>query len=155
MAVLEIRSINQNKAYILKPNCSLSGRQVCLAFALIAAALLAVTLYFLFLGAWLVLPFAGLELLVLGIAVYCQYQWSKKQQLIEIDSENITASSDAKGTNRITIPKAWLRIKLVNGQSRWHPKRLILGSHGRFIEVGEFLVESEREELALKLKASL
>ncbi|MCB1857217.1 MAG: DUF2244 domain-containing protein [Gammaproteobacteria bacterium] len=156
MAVLEIGSSEQKKAYILEPNKSLSGTQLCLAFAVIALALMAITLYFVTLGAWLVIPFTGLEVLVLGIAIHCQYRWAGKKQLIEIDDKNVTASRrSTKGTDYVTFPRGWVKIKLVDGSSSWHPRRLILGSHGRYIEIGDFLVESERAELASQLKASL
>ena len=52
---------------ILKRNCSMSPAGLAMAFAALAVVTLAIGVGFASVGAWLVLPFAGLE--VLGLAV--------------------------------------------------------------------------------------
>jgi uncharacterized membrane protein len=55
---------------ILKRNCSMSPAGLGLAFAALATATLAIGAGFAVVGAWLVLPFAGLEVLMLGVAFF-------------------------------------------------------------------------------------
>jgi uncharacterized membrane protein len=55
---------------ILKRNCSMSPVGLALAFAALAAVTLAIGAGFAFVGAWLVLPFAGLEALMLAVAFF-------------------------------------------------------------------------------------
>ena len=50
------------------PNCSISPTGLLCAFAALAAVTLAIATGFALMGAWLVLPFAGLEVLALGVA---------------------------------------------------------------------------------------
>ena len=50
---------------------------------------------------------------------------------------------------------AWAKIRLVQPGHRWYPKRLLIGAHGREVEVGEFLTEEERETAAKTLKQAL
>jgi len=49
----------------------------------------------------------------------------------------------------------WVQLRLQPG--RWHgwPSRLLLRSHGREVEIGAFLNEAEREQLARRLSALL
>jgi uncharacterized membrane protein len=55
---------------ILKRNCSMSPAGLAMAFAALAAVTLAIGVGFALVGAWLVLPFAGLEVLMLGAAFF-------------------------------------------------------------------------------------
>lgn len=153
MAVLEMHSEECEAAYILEPNQSLGSKQTLLVFGFIGCAILAVAIYFAALGAWLVVPFSGLEILILGGAVYAQHRWAGKRQFIRIDDDNVSASSSADGADGVSFQRAWLRISLVDGTYPRYPRRLILGSHGRYIEIGEFLTDSERELVAAKLLA--
>ena len=51
-------------------NCSISPQGLALVFVLLAAATIAIGIGFAAAGAWLVLPFAGLEALALGAAFF-------------------------------------------------------------------------------------
>ena len=55
--------------YVLRPNRSLSWRQNLAVFAGLCAVTLIATIPLVAAGCWLVLPFAGLELLVVGIGL--------------------------------------------------------------------------------------
>ena len=51
-------------------NCSISPQGLALAFVLLAAVAIGIGVGFAAVGAWLVLPFAGLEALALGAAFF-------------------------------------------------------------------------------------
>ncbi len=53
---------------VSKPNCSISPAGLLCVFAALAAVALTIGIGFAMLGAWLILPFAGLEIVALGIA---------------------------------------------------------------------------------------
>jgi len=55
---------------ILKRNCSMSPAGLAMALGALAALTLAIGVGFAFFGAWLVLPFAGLEVLMLAAAFF-------------------------------------------------------------------------------------
>ena len=55
---------------IARPNSSLSAKGRVRAVMIIAAISLAVAIAFSLIGAWFVLPFAGLELVGIGYAFY-------------------------------------------------------------------------------------
>jgi len=52
----------------LKRNCSISPAGLMCVFAALASVSLAIGIGFALAGAWLVLPFAGLEVVALGVA---------------------------------------------------------------------------------------
>ena len=52
-------------------NCSISPTAFAGALALLAIVTLAIGIGFAMMGAWLILPFAGLEVLALGAAFLC------------------------------------------------------------------------------------
>ncbi|MCB1763484.1 MAG: DUF2244 domain-containing protein [Gammaproteobacteria bacterium] len=155
MAVLELHSPGAEVAYLLQPNRSLKSGQICLAGAVIGAALLGVTIYFSMQGAWMIIPFTGLEAIVLVTALYLQCKWSKQQQLVEIDDTRVYTSIGRNADERSSFPRGWLKVALIKAPCDWHPKRLVIGSHGRFVEIGAFLEESERERLAATLRSTL
>jgi len=52
-------------------NCSISPAAFAGALALLAVVTLSIGIAFALMGAWLILPFAGLEVAALGIAFLC------------------------------------------------------------------------------------
>jgi uncharacterized membrane protein len=53
---------------VSKPHCSISPAGFACVFASLAGVALAIGVGFAMMGAWLVLPFSGLEVLLLGAA---------------------------------------------------------------------------------------
>ena len=155
MAVRETQSAALETTYILQPNRSLKRGQVCLAVSVIGAALLGVTLYFSMQGAWMVIPFTGLEAVVLVTAVYMQCKWSRQKQIVEVGETTVRTRKGVNSDESVCFPRGWLRVSLIEAHCSWHPKRLIIGSHGRYVEIGAFLEESEREQLAARLSSAL
>jgi len=45
----------------------------------------------------------------------------------------------------------WTKVRLEPGPHRGWPGKLLIGSHGRDIEIGAFLNEQERRELAQRI----
>jgi uncharacterized membrane protein len=137
----------------IRPNCALSARgalgfflSVCIAPAFIAL-LLALR------GFWPVLPFAGLELVVLGWALRASLERAQHQQCITLTEAEVCVDSSHRGAHeRIVFPRHWARVKLRRPATRLHPSRLVIESHGRQCELGSFLTEEERCGLALRLQ---
>jgi uncharacterized membrane protein len=137
----------------IRPNCALTPRgavgfflSACLAPVLIAL-LLALR------GFWPVLPFAGLELVVLAWALRASLERGHHQQCITLTEAEVCVDSSRRGAHeRIVFPRHWARVKLRRPATRLHPSRLVIESHGRQVELGSFLTEEERCGLALRLQ---
>lgn len=135
----------------LLPNCSLSIRQALLFFASIALASLTFATFFVLQGLWPVLPFAGLELAVLGWALWASLRrrnWTQSILISDADVEIVTRGRE--GERRIVFSRHWASVTL-RGPRSWHPTRLYVESHGRACEVGSFLTDEERRHLWQRL----
>ncbi|MEN8167330.1 MAG: DUF2244 domain-containing protein [Pseudomonadota bacterium] len=140
---------------VIQPNRNLSWNKTKLVFLFLALCLTAVAGYFLSLGAWLVVPFAGLELLVIGLGLYLQCCHAHQQQVIQIDNDSISVHAGRQGPEQACFPKAWSKIVQTHDPKGWYPSRLFIGSHGNFIEIGKYLIESERDTLAKNLRCAI
>jgi uncharacterized membrane protein len=141
---------------VLRPNGSLSRKQ---AWALLAfcGLLMGMIGFFSFLvGAWLVLPFSGLEWLLLA---YCLHLSLRQSQLREVITITDAVVRIEKGRDRpeqtYKFQRAWVMIDWMQSPIRGRPSRLALKLHGKEVEIGRFLVESERQALARELKVLL
>lgn len=153
MVKIAIDEQDQNGHIILRPNLSASWRLNLIIIAVFSTVCFAIALYFLSIGAYLVLPFAGLEVLILFSVTYFFYRDHSHQEVINFTKHQIIIE---KG--RITPQKnwsckrAWARTKLIQSNHPWYPSKLGIQSHANFIEIGKFLCEEEREQLSTSLK---
>jgi uncharacterized membrane protein len=142
--------------YTLRPNCSLSWRWVKRLLVGLAVCMAAVSAYWVTLGAWLVVPFTGLEFLVLGLGFYLCSVAGHSREVIEIDGADLRV---LRGHRRLAeaarFPRYWTRVTLLRDPRGWYPSRLVLRCHGRRCEVAARLVEAEREDLAVALQSWL
>jgi len=107
-------------------------------------------------GLPLVLPFAGLEVIVLGVALYLSAVRGSVREVIRItEAAVVYEAGRATPVVTCTFPRHWARVVLEKPPGDWYPGRLLLRSHGRQVEVGGFLEEQERRHLGLKLRNAL
>jgi len=99
-----------------------------------------------------VLPFAGLEMLLLGAALRISLARRNHRQTIVISESDVAVQSKiGKLDSEVVFPRHWAQVKLRRSTSRLHPSRLVIESHGRQCAVGDFLTEEERRGLYGKL----
>jgi uncharacterized membrane protein len=138
---------------VICPNCSLTLRGAALFFAGLClfcftlAGLLALR------GMWPILPFCGLEMLLVGWALHASLARRYRAEIITLTESDVSVESrDRANCLRIVFPRHWAQVKLRRPASRLHPSRLTIESHGRQCELGSFLTEEERCGLALRLQ---
>lgn len=137
----------------IRPNCSLSVRGAQGFFLAACVAPLSIAAFLALRGFWPVLPFAGLELLVLGWALRASLERRHHRQHITVTEEAVRVESRRRDAlEQVVFPRHWARVKLRRPAARLHPSRLVIESHGRQCELGSFLTEEERRGLALRLQ---
>lgn len=137
----------------LLPNCSLTPPQARLLFATVTVTSLSIAGFFVASGYWPVLPFAGLELALLGYALAASQKRRHYVQTVEIDETRITVTTRGPGgVSENQFSRHWAKVKL-HGPQGWQPSRLLIESHGRACEIGAFLTEEERRALSRRLTA--
>lgn len=100
-------------------------------------------------GMWPVLPFAILHVFVLGVAMGYGLRRSQGYERITVTADEVCVLKSEFGRlRRYNFPRYWARVRLEPGASRLRPSRLLIGSHGRFVEIGREFVDPDRENFA-------
>jgi len=138
--------------WVMRRNCSLAPRQVFGAYLAVCAVSLAIAGGFAWAGAVPVLYFAGLELLLLGVAllVYARHA---------ADHESITLKNSTLAVEHHCGPRVvraefradWLRVEPAQGQG----SLLELSGAGHRALVGRYLRPEWRHMLAQELRQAL
>lgn len=156
MVESERDAITGCRRIVLRPNASLTERQAWLLLAAVAMVMAAIATGFAMLGLWLVLPFSGAEWLLLAYCFKLSFRTCSLCEVIIITDALVLLE---KGRNRpertYRFQRAWVSLDWVKSPIKGHPSRLSFRLHGKETEVGRFLVESEREELARELRQIL
>ena len=142
---------NSNYLISLSPNSSLVGvyRIIFLSSITFVCGGIAITFYFV--GASLILPFAGIELTVLFIAFYLSFKWSSKKEKIYISQETVKIE---KGTNKAEY--LWEEFRTFTSfqikKEKDKTLRLSFKSKGQDIYFGDFLNEDDKNLLKDSIK---
>jgi uncharacterized membrane protein len=140
----------------LAPNCSLKPRGAALFFASICCVSFGIAGVLAIRGLWPILPFAGLEMLVLGWALLATLRRRHYSQTITVTDDRVVIETrDRRRHEQVVFPRHWARVKLRGADTPLHPSRLTIESHGRSYEVGSFLTEEERRALSGRLRRSI
>lgn len=135
------------------PHCSLSVRGAQLFFASICIGPLSIATFLALKGFWPVLPFAGLEMLLLAWALKVSLERRFHRQTITVTDASVSIESCVRSRcAQVVFPRHWAQVKLRRPAAHLHPSRLTIESHGRQCELGSFLTEEERRGLALRLQ---
>jgi uncharacterized membrane protein len=137
----------------LAPNCALSPRGARLFVGSLASVTFGVAGFFALQGYWPILPFAGIEIGLLAWAVRASMRRGSEREVIVVSEDAVVIERRApSGSRRTVFPRHWARVTLRGPQPAQHPSRLVIESHGRACEVGQFLTEDERQRLAARLR---
>ncbi|HYL00158.1 MAG TPA: DUF2244 domain-containing protein [Steroidobacteraceae bacterium] len=137
----------------IRPNCSLTVRGARLLFASACVMPFGMGGFLALRGFWPILPFAGLEMLLLAWALKVSLERRLHSQTITVTESDVSVESRRRmNTERVVFPRHWAQVKLRRPAASLHPSRLTIESHGRQCELGSFLTEEERRGLALRLQ---
>lgn len=130
---------------MLRRNCSMSPRALLFAFALLAALSLGIASAFAALGAWLILPFAGLEVLLLGAAFWITARHATDYERIELERGRVVVEvGEAQRLRRYEMDARLARVAMDNGCLRLRVRQ-------ESLELGRHLDAAARVELATEL----
>lgn len=137
---------------IARPNRSLTSMGMVKVVATIATFSLVVAIGFSLAGAWLVLPFAGLELLALAYAFYYISCHAEDYESITINGDQLAVEKrHYKNFSQVVFNRYWARVLLRDLPSG--EQSLLLRAHGKEIEFGRrFMNNDQRLALAKQLK---
>jgi uncharacterized membrane protein len=133
----------------LKRNCSISPKALAGVFVALAALVLAIGAGFALAGAWLILPFAGLEVLLLGAAFVLYGRHAADYERIELERGRLTVEvADAERIARYELDARRARVCV-------EKERVVLRGAKQELELGRHLDADARVELAAELEKRL
>jgi uncharacterized membrane protein len=129
---------------------SFSGRWLVFGFTVMVSFGIAVG-FAVVCGAWPVLPFAGLEMLVLYAAFRYMDRHASDYEQITISGARVEVEvREGPRVTRHELDSYWAQLVCADDG-----RRLALRSHGREIRVGRHLCEEQRLEMARDLRREL
>lgn len=139
----------------LRPNPPMSPHVLLWILAFVAAINLAFASYFLMRGAWPVTPFMGADVALLGWAFHASRVAAQARERVRLthDELSIDVHSPRGGDREIVLNPYWVRVLLDRTDDM--PRKLILKSHGKSVQVGSFLAPRERVSFAQALRSAL
>lgn len=138
--------------WLMKRNCSLSPRQVGWFYLSIVSLSLVIALFFLWQGAWLVLPFAGLELAGLGAALLVYGRHAADYERITLaEGKLVVETASGTSVTRQEFNPYWVRVELGDSARAL----VVLRCGRRSVRVGCFLDPHGRQEFAQELVSAL
>jgi uncharacterized membrane protein len=146
---LPFRDGNTGFSLILKRNCSISPAGLAGVFVALAAVVLAIGAAFALAGAWLVLPFAGLEAAALALAYLAYARRAADYERIELAAGRLTVEvAEAQAMSRYEIEACRARVRVDGGC-------VVLHGAGEELRLGRHLDAQRRAEFAGELQKRL
>ncbi len=134
-----------------KPNCSLTQSGKTRVVLLLTVIPCCIAIGFSLLGAWMVLPFVGLEIFALAYAFYYVNRHANDFERISIEGDHLLVERcTGQHVSQYQLNPYWasvVRHEHPNGELR-----LGLLAHGKEIEVGRYLTRKQLESLAEQLQ---
>jgi uncharacterized membrane protein len=146
---LPFRDGNAGFSLTLKRNCSISPAGLAGVFVALAFVVVAIAAAFAALGAWLVLPFAGLEVLLLGAAYVLYARRAADYERIVLESGRLTVEvGEAQKTFHYEMEAHRARVYL-------QEERVVLRGARDELELGRHLDAHTRARFAAELQKRL
>lgn len=140
---------------VLRPNRSLSPRGFFWLMVGFGGLCFVTGIGFVTAGAWPIVGFFGLDVLILYIAFKASYRAGNLYETVTLaDGElHVRRVYPSGGSRQWRFQSTWLRVDMDDPPE--HQSQLTVSSHGRTLAIGAFLTPDERLDLAHALRDAL
>ncbi len=136
----------------LRRNCSVTPAQLLAVYLMLCGVSLAIGVFFWLQGATLVLGFASLELLVVGLAFLVYARHATDGEWISLQGASLVVERETAGRReRAEFERQWVRVEPKAGEH----SLIELSGRGRKVEVGRFVRPELRQVLAGEIRRAL
>ncbi len=150
-----VDGLAEQRTLVIGPNMSLSRAGRGWFFASMMVVSLGIATVWALNGAWYVVPFAGIEMAVLYAALTAVERRVGDGESITVDGDRVIVERTRIGkTARYEFHRCWARVVMTESVGR-HRGVLVMRSHGREVEIGDFLTDPERIAVADELRRRL
>jgi uncharacterized membrane protein len=140
---------------VLLPHRSLAPRHFHVLMLVFGLFSVAVGTGFVLAGAWPVIGFFGLDVVLVYVAFRLSYRAARRRETLRLGEDAFTVEQiDIYGGRRLwRFQPYWLRVVLEERPGR--SNRLLVASHGRTLVIADFLAPPARRELAATIREAL
>lgn len=141
---------------VLKPHRSMTPPVFLIFMLVISAVSFVAGMVFVLMGAWPVLGFFGLDVLLVYVAFKVNYRSARAYEAIEVTRDDLTITRvrwNGREESVTRLSPTWARLEaneLPDGSVE-----LALASHGRRVPIARHLGSDERRSFAKSLSAAL
>jgi uncharacterized membrane protein len=137
----------------LKRNCSLTPSQAMTALAILCGMTFAVGMAFMLIhGAWVILGFSGVEMLAAIAAFLCYARHATDGEHIAVADDCLLVEKVSAGSTRqLRLDPHVVRVSL----PRSRRDMIVLEARGIRVEIGRYVNESVRRQVAQELRRDL
>ncbi|RKP58797.1 DUF2244 domain-containing protein [Pararobbsia silviterrae] len=140
------------KDWMLKRNCSVSPKQFFVFYVGLCLVSLSIALTVVYWGAWLVLPFTGLDLLVVGVAFVIYARHAVDYEYIRLCEHRLVIERvSADRVSQYEFNPRWVRVE----PGATPRDRITLHSAGQSVTIGQHLAWHLRSQFANELRSWL
>ena len=139
----------------LTPHRSLSARGFVILMTAVCLVSFTAGLAFFLAGAWPVVGFLGIDVLLIYLAFQINYRRGQMYESLQLTEDSLVVRRVSHyGTIQTwRFQPFWLQILIDDPPD--HDSPLILRSHGKTLRIGSFLTPAERVEVARALRDAL
>lgn len=107
-------------------------------------------------GLWMVIPFAGAEIILIVVCLYLTLKRLSRKEVITVDNDAIRLEW-GYNTPDITVdlPRRWSRISYRCSDNLFEVGDLSVSAHGKRYSLGRCLNRDEKKTLYVELQAAL
>ena len=140
---------------LLTPHRSLPVQGFAILMATLCAVSFCAGLVFFIVGAWPVIGFLGIDVLLIYLAFKVNYRRANMHESLRLTRRDLTVVRvDPWGkARRWRFQPTWLQVQIDDPPR--HESQLTLRSHGKSLTIGSFLTPGERLDLAKALRDAL
>ncbi len=136
----------------LRRNCSIAPAQLALLYGSLCVLSMGIGTFFWVQGARLVLPFAFLEIVVVGVAFLVYARHATDGESIQLDEACLIVERECAGRReRAEFERHWVRVEPSVGDG----SLIELSGKGRRVQVGRFVRPELRAALAKEIRVAL
>ena len=138
----------------LSPNRSATWRQTKWVIAVMVIFVMIIALAWSFVGAWIVLPFAGLEVGLFAFLMYKVSRFTYSKQVITISNESVVVEMGLlKRASRIQVPRNHADFYYFETADNWELPKISICHKKSKLLLGDFLNLEDRELLKETLES--
>lgn len=149
--MIQYSVVNDKTILLLLPNCSAHWPQAKLTIVLLAIPVGMIAIIWGLAGAWLVLPFAGIELGLLAWLMYRVNDATHRGQLLTINQTSIQLSQGRYQGSKKPVVATFARTNCVftitETERHWQLPVFALHCEGQHYQLGSFLNLQDRKQL--------